>query len=99
MTGDYVKRIEAQAEAEIAGLPPISFISARDFTPDMQEARAREMERLYADPDFPRSMGEIAIIYGMTRERVRQIFNEYNIPRRTKKEATAIRVERWRGMA
>jgi protein-disulfide isomerase-like protein with CxxC motif len=95
MSTGYMKRVDERAAADIEDLPPISLVSARDFTPEMHEARAREMEALYRDEDYPRSMAEIGIIYGMTRERVRQIFDEYGIERRTHQEARESRFARW----
>jgi len=73
------------------GLPPITYVSPTDLTPEVQARRAEDMRRMYHHPTNPMSMAAIASVYGMTRERVRQIFKQYDIPIRSTSEAQALR--------
>jgi hypothetical protein len=44
--------------------------------------RAEAMERLYNDPLNPHSLADIGQVYGVSRERVRQILDHYAVERR-----------------
>ncbi len=79
-----------QERAYIASLPPITYVSANDLTPELQARRAEDMRNMYYDPENPMSMIDIGIVYGLTRERVRQIFKQFDIPVRPRPEARAI---------
>ena len=83
-------QLEPAASRLRADLPPITYLSPADMTPEIQRRRAEDMRDMYYHPEQPMSMAEIGVIYGLTRERVRQIFKQYDIPVRPRPEARAI---------
>jgi hypothetical protein len=57
-------------------------IADRDAGRSRAAARVAEMAALYHDPVHPLSLHDVATIYGLTKERVRQIFQQYQIQTR-----------------
>lgn len=93
------ERADDLAKEVVAQLPPITYVSPSDMTLEMQAQRAEDMKAMYHDPTNPLSMVEIGIIYGLTRERVRQIFKQFDVPVRTTAEARKLSEARQKQLA
>lgn len=68
-------------------------IDPGSLTKDEKDERAKQMYAMYSDATNPMSMAEVGKVFELSRERVRQIFNEYGYESRSRSRTRRLKYD------